>query len=151
MGWEQLVTKHRHINCATLLIYDFVPFPPVLSDSRSNSRGRGTRNRLRLGWPSRKILTLFPGPWEASAPPTLFILAITHRTVMWYTLQSASLSYVKVLPSEIKECLPLFCGKSCANSTCEHFQHTCWTPSFVFLIAMNFWGKACNFQIFGKC
>lgn len=59
--------------------------------------------------------------------PPLFILAITHSTVSWYPLQSASLSWVKVLPIEMKSCLQQFCGKSCANSTCEHFQHTCST------------------------
>lgn len=54
-----------------------------------------------------------------------------HTAVMWYPLQSASLSCVKILPIETKQCLPPFDGKSCANSTCEHFQHTCWTtPPF---------------------
>ena len=104
-----------NIHCVMFLIYNSVPCLPVsptrgLPEATQEAEECGAD--CGRGWPSRKVNTVVPGPWEASAPHALFILVIVHRTVMWDTLQSASLSWVKVLPVEIKECLPQFCRKS---------------------------------------
>lgn len=86
-----------------------------------NCGGPPDQSRLQPGWPSWKIHTLVPRPWEPPLP-RLFMFAITHWAIMRYTSQSASLSWVKVWPVETKLCLPPFYSKSCANSTCEHFS-----------------------------
>lgn len=111
-----------------------------------NCGGPPDQSRLQPGWPSWKIHTCLPGPWEPLLP-RLFMFAITHWAIMRYTSQSASLSWVKVWPSCV---YPRSTASHVQTAPVNIFQHTFCTRSMV-LMAMNVAGKASKCQIFGKC